>query len=67
MKHQDSAKTVGIIGIILIITAFLMWGLVLPALKSSADQDVIDKATNGPGIRQQSPDTPTGEPPMPRP
>jgi hypothetical protein len=64
-RQPDSAKTFGLIGLILILTAYIVWGFIMPALRNSSSQQSIDKATQTPVQRHENPALPTGESAMP--
>ena len=66
MKNGDSVKNYGIIGAILIITAYAIWAFVLPALSTQPDKKTIDTVTQEPLQKQSNPSKPTGESAMPR-
>lgn len=65
MRNGDSVKTYGLIGAILIITAYVLWAFVLPALSKQPDQKTIDTVTQEPLQKQENPTNPTGESAMP--
>ena len=69
MKQNHPTRTFGLIGLILIITAFVLWGFVVPAMQKSfeSDNQTIDKAVEPPSQRQENPHLPTGESAMPSP
>ena len=67
MKNGDSAKNYGLIGAVLIITAFVLWAFVLPALSTEPEKKNIDTIVDTPVQRQETPTVPVTDSPIPRP
>ena len=65
MKRKNSARTYGLIGIILIITAFVIWGLVMPALDKSLDDDTLNNVIQTPTRSEQNNKLPVSDPQIP--
>jgi hypothetical protein len=65
MKRLDSSKRFGIIGIVLIVTAYILWAFVLPELNMDRKDTTVDRVTDRPVQTQQNPSLPTGESAMP--
>jgi|GEM_PF-2899308 len=65
MKRKDSTKTYGIIGLILIITAFVIWGFVMPALNKSLDDDMLNTVIEQPTRSEQNNKVPVTDAPIP--
>jgi hypothetical protein len=65
LKNRDSTKVYGLIGVILIIVAYILWAFVFPALSKHSDQENIDKVIDTPINRQENSGTPITDSPIP--
>ena len=71
MRHADSTRQFGLIGVALIIASFLVWAFVLPMLKDETDDkpsgQQLQDITTPPAGQQSAPPRPASEPPKPMP
>jgi hypothetical protein len=66
MNRRDSHKRFGLIGLVMIIIAYIAWAFVLPNF-SGQDEPLPDGLTGQSERRQAPPTLPASEPPRPTP